>query len=306
MGIELLLRSPAHALAVIEAVTPWVNGPDARKLASVLDALAYDPEGSLLDERDRKWLADTLSIVDLTRRVDHWAAELDRLAETGVRVVLSSSPEYPSNLQLIHDRPPVLFYRGDLTESDRRSVAIVGTRNASPAGMSVANRIARELAEAGIVVVSGLANGIDTAAHTAAVNARRRTIAVFGTPIDRIYPAKNRGLASAIVDRGGALISQFLPGRETGPWAFPVRNITMSGLALGTVVVEAGETSGARIQAEAAVAHGKRLLLLDQLVTHREWARDMAELPGVRVVASADEVIAAVDQFVAAAEPALL
>ena len=289
-------------MAVIEAVTPWVNGPGAS--SQVFSALAYDPEGSLLDERDRSG-SPTRSIVDLTRRVDHWAAELDRLAETGVRVVLSSSPEYPSNLQLIHDRPPVLFYRGDLTESDRRSVAIVGTRNASPAGMSVANRIARELAEAGIVVVSGLANGIDTAAHTAAVNARRRTVLCsalpsIGSTLPRTGVSRRRSLIVAarsshsfcLAEKPAHGHSRYGTSRcrawRSAPWSLKLAK---------PPVREPRQKLRSRTGSGCCCSTSS---------SHTAVGEGHGGLPGVRVVASADEVIAAVDQFVAAAEPALL
>ena len=157
--------------------------------------------------------------------------------------------------------------------------------------------IASELATNRITVVSGLAKGIDTAAHAAAINAGGRTIAVYGTTIDRVYPAANRGLARSVA-RSGACVSQFLPTMRTRPWCFPVRNVTTSGLSLGTIVVEAGATSGAKMQAEAALAHGKRVFLVEEL-TRQPWAKDMAENPQVTVASNAQDIVAAVDAEVA-------
>ena len=174
---------------------------------------------------------------------------------------------------------------------------MVGTRTPSREGVRLATHIASELAMSGITIVSGLAKGIDTAAHAAAINAGGRTIAVYGTTIDRVYPAGNKGLARSVA-RSGACVSQFLPTTRTGPWCFPVRNITTSGLSLGTIVVEAGPTSGARMQAEAALAHGKRVFLVEEL-TRQTWAREMAENPQVTSVSKAQDIALAVDQEVA-------
>lgn len=202
---------------------------------------------------------------------------------------------YPANLRLVYNRPPFLFVRGDLRTQDERAVAVVGTRRASPAGREQASRLARELAGNDVTVLSGLALGIDTAAHTASLEAHGRTIAVVGTGIRRGYPAQNRELADRIVAAGGAIISQFWPDAPPTKWSFPMRNVTMSGLGIGTVVVEASSTSGAKMQARLALEHGKRLFLVESLVMHEEWARRYADRPGATVVQSVDDVLAALD-----------
>jgi DNA processing protein len=204
---------------------------------------------------------------------------------------------YPTNLAMVHDAPAVLFVRGRLDEPDHRSVAIVGTRTASQQGRDVAYELAGKLASRGVAIMSGLAVGVDTAAHAGALNAEGRTVAVFGTSIEKVYPAKNRLLAEQIMATG-ACVSQFLPNKPTGRWAFPARNVTMSGLALGTIVVEASETSGAKLQAEAALSHGKRLFLVDELVTNQLWARDLMDDPNVMVSSDPDEILEAVDHLV--------
>jgi DNA processing protein len=207
---------------------------------------------------------------------------------------------------MVYDHPPVLFVRGTLQASDARSVAVVGTRQPSRAGLELATSLARQLAATGITIVSGLAKGIDTAAHAAALNAGGRTVAVFGTTIDQVYPASNKSLARS-VSRSGACVSQFLPGHATGPWSFPVRNVTASGLSLGTIVVEAGATSGARLQAQAAVAHGKKVFLVEQLVTGQPWASEMAAAePLVTVARDADAILEAVDAELGATTELLL
>ncbi|MBV8159515.1 MAG: DNA-protecting protein DprA [Acidimicrobiia bacterium] len=228
--------------------------------------------------------------------VEHRAAVLGRTkTDGGTRLVTLLDREYPANLRRIYNRPPFLFVRGTLAPGDARSVAIVGTRRPSPAGLQAARRFASQLAEQGVTVVSGLAAGIDTEAHAASLGAGGRTIAVMGTGIDYVYPAENRGLASEIVD-AGALVSQFWPGAPPRAQNFRLRNVVTSGMALGTLVVEAGERSGARIQARLALEHGKRLFLLDALVRREEWARRYARRPGAAVVRSIEDLLSALER----------
>ncbi|MGI8911007.1 MAG: DNA-processing protein DprA [Rubrobacteraceae bacterium] len=185
---------------------------------------------------------------------------------------------YPTSLQGIFDKPPLLFVSGAWDEQlDSRAVAVVGTRTSTPEGCRRAYRLAHSLAEAGVTVISGLARGIDTCAHQGALRAGGRTVAVMGTGITKRYPKENAPLADAIVESGGALISQFFPAQPPTKWTFPVRNVTMSGLTLATIVVEAGATSGAKMQAEAALTHGRAVFLPSSLVAAHPWARAMIE-----------------------------
>jgi DNA processing protein len=149
-------------------------------------------------------------------------------------------------------------------------------------------------------VLSGLARGVDTAAHEAAIKAAGRTIAVMGTGILQVYPRENVRLAEAIA-RQGALVSQFWPDAPPTPYSFPMRNAVMSGMAIGTAVIEAGPKSGAKGQARLALAHGKRLFLVESLVSAQEWARRYAEHPATIVVRSADEILPQVERLVSPA-----
>lgn len=267
-----LLNDKPLLLALCEALVPSMNGASMRRLTFLLDELRVDPKGGELYEEDRGWLQKGLQQAEA--RYEHWTRELHRLAEVGIKVVSCVDSEYPVNLSLVHNRPPLLFVNGQLLKQNHRAVAVVGTREASPAGLKTSQELAQGLAESDYTVVSGLAHGIDTAAHAATLNAGGRTIAVFGTPIEHIYPAANRVIAKRI-SQTGACVSQFLPRSNTGPWAFPARNITTSGLSLATVVVEASPSSGARHQAEAALKHGKRVFLFESLVTSQPWAKEM-------------------------------
>jgi DNA processing protein len=220
------------------------------------------------------------------------SAELDAAAQAGARLVTVLDHEYPANLRLIPNLPPFLFFRGELLEADARSVAVVGTRNASEDGVRRAGRMSRLLAEQGVTVISGLAKGIDTVAHRSALDAKGRTIAVLGTGITRCYPSQNRDLADKIADGDrGALVSQFWPTRPPGRDTFPRRNVVTSGLSQGTVVIEASSTSGAKMQARLALEHGKKVFLLQSLTTSQPWARDYVERRGAIEVAEVDEVI---------------
>lgn len=224
----------------------------------------------------------------LAQRVD---AELDAASGAGARLVTVLDPGYPANLRLIPNLPPFLFCRGNLAGDDARSVAVVGTRSASPDGTRRAARMSRLLAEQSVTVVSGLAKGIDAAAHQAALDAGGRTIAVLGTGITRCYPAENRDLAEAIT-ASGALVSQFWPTSPPSRYTFPRRNVVTSGISQGTVVIEAGSTSGAKMQARLALDHGKKLFLISSLVTAQPWAQDYVAKRGAIEVADVDEVVA--------------
>ena len=180
----------------------------------------------------------------------------ERIRVQGIRVLTWDDEAYPRRLNEIANPPPVLYLRGDLTADDEWAVAIVGTRRITAYGRQIAERIAAHLAAAGVTVVSGLALGVDTVAHQAALDAGGRTLAVLGSGVDRIYPARNRKLAERIIENG-ALLSDYPPGTPPEASNFPPRNRIISGLSLATVVVEAGEKSGALITADFAAEQGR-------------------------------------------------
>jgi DNA processing protein len=209
-------------------------------------------------------------------------AEIRSWQRQGIRALTQLDPEYPANLRAAHDRPPLVFVEGNYQQTDARSVAVIGSRRASSAGLLNTERIARHLVIGGYAVVSGLAAGIDTAAHTAALAGGGRTIAVLGTGVRRSYPPENAPLQRRIAAEG-AVISQFLPDAPPEKRSFPMRNAVMSGLTLATVIVEASPTSGARTQARLALAQRRPVLLLRQLLT-QDWAVELAGRAGVHVI----------------------
>ena len=184
-------------------------------------------------------------------------AEIDRAAREGVSIVTVKDPGYPERLRKIYDYPPLLYIKGTLTPEDI-PVAVVGSRNASPYGRFVTERLCRELALRGVTVVSGLARGIDTCAHRGALAGRGRTIAVMGCGIDVIYPLDNRKLHGEIVSNG-AVVTEFPFGTEPDRPHFPARNRIISGMSLGVLIVEAGEKSGSLITARCALEQGREV-----------------------------------------------
>ena len=278
------------AIRVDRESVDWSLIARQAQFADGLDALCQGIilEKSAAAQRSRPVLRRGLrDRAALAERVEE---ELAAATRAGARLVTVLNQDYPANLRLIPNLPPFLFVRGELLEADARSVAVVGTRDASPDGIRRAGRMSRLLAEQGVTVISGLAKGIDTAAHRAALDAGGRTIAVLGTGITKCYPSQNRELAEEIT-RAGALVSQFWPTRPPGKDTFPRRNVVTSGLSQGTVVIEASSTSGAKMQARLALEHGKKVFLLHSLATKQRWARDYIARRGAIEVADVDEVV---------------
>lgn len=216
-------------------------------------------------------------------------AEILEWEREGMRFLTLLDPDYPAQLLTVHQRPPFLMTRGTLSYNDARGVAIVGTRKASPRGLSSAYKLARDLARAGVPVISGLAAGIDTAALSGALSEGGRVVAVIGTGLRLSYPRENAKLQARIGDVG-LLISQFFPDAPPTKSSFPMRNAVMSGYSAATVVIEAPFVSGARMQARLALEHGRRVFLLESLLEN-DWARQYAARPNTTVIRSVDDVL---------------
>lgn len=290
MDPQLRERSALVALLRLPGAQWQETAQEVLEADSAVDVLArrLRPQEVLFTEGDPVEEA----IEEAARDVTAWQAE-------GLGVHAFFDPRYPAQLREIHQMPPILFTRGALAE-DRRAIAVVGTRQASPEGLRIADTVACELAADGVTVVSGLARGIDTAAHRAALRAGGRTVAVIGTGIRRHYPAENRELQEQIT-RQGLVISQFWPDAPPHKRSFLMRNAVMSGYAAATLVVEAPWRSGARSQAGLALAHGRPVIITDRLLEH-DWARDFARRPGVHVVHSAAEMLDVANTLIRRAE----
>ena len=190
------------------------------------------------------------SIVDLP-------AELKRVKEFGATVITQNSPSYPKPLREIHAPPIVLYVWGELRERDHHAIGVIGARRTTHYGMESAKKLAYQLAYAGLTVVSGLARGIDTAAHQGALAAKGRTVAVIGSGLAKLYPPENTGLAEKIRSGNGAIVSEFSVEIEPDSQTFPMRNRIISGWSHGILVVEAGLNSGALITASQALEQGR-------------------------------------------------
>jgi DNA processing protein len=274
---------------------PWVEYADlVEERGSAREVLERELTNQSHPGDQASLLADTVSTAD--DLVATATADLDRWSEQGMELVTVLDPAYPPNLRAVHDRPPIVFVRGRLTPDDAKGVAVVGARDATPAGVRRAEAVARHLVERGYTVISGLAAGIDTAAHTTALARSGRTIAVIGTGLARNYPPENARLQREIAERG-AVVSQFWPDSPPSRRSFPMRNAVMSGIALATVVVEASQRSGSRLQARLALAQGRPVFLPASLVKDQAWAHEYATRPGTHVVNDPGEISAALDRL---------
>lgn len=190
---------------------------------------------------------------------------MERADKSGIRIVTLAQREYPEMLRYIHDPPLVLYVKGKIPKEV--TIGIVGSRKASGYGMDAAFKLAGDLASTGCTIVSGMARGIDTAAHTGALHTGGQTIAVLGCGPDRAYPPENRGLMERIADHG-AVLSEYPPGSIPAQFHFPVRNRIISGISLGVLVVEAGDKSGSLITAQSALEQGREVFAVPGNINH--------------------------------------
>jgi DNA processing protein len=221
------------------------------------------------------------------------AVDQQRLMETaGVDLLPYSDPRYPQHLRDIFDPPLVLFVRGRTELLDRVALGVVGTRRPTPYGVAAAERLAHELSAAGMVIASGMARGIDTAAHRAALEAGGDTLAVFGCGLDHIYPAENRKLAEQIGERG-LLVSEYPMACPAHPQNFPTRNRIVSGLSFGVLVVEGAQYSGSAITARLAMEQGREVFAVPGNITSKmSWAPNLLIKQGAKLVQAAEDVLA--------------
>ncbi len=217
--------------------------------------------------------------------------ELQRAAEQGVHLVTADEEAYPGPLLEIYDPPPVLWVRGNMEALNRPGLAVVGTRHPSPYGAGMAEMLSRDLARRGLAILSGMARGVDTAAHKGALAGGGITVAVWGTGIDVIYPKENKRLAEEIVANGGAILSEFPIGTFPAPQNFPIRNRTLSGMSVGVLVVEAAEYSGTRITARCAIEQSRDVYAVPGNVTTKNaWGPNTLIKQGAKLTATWEDV----------------
>lgn len=254
-GSDMDPREAFIALNMIEHVGP----------VRVRQLLAHFGDAPAILSAPKRELTRVQGIgVETAESIANWettvdlSGELQRVREYGCKVLVQSDENYPALLREIYDPPIVLYVMGDLTQKDKNSVAMVGSRMTTPYGTETARKLAYQLAYIGVTVVSGGARGIDTAAHQGALQAKGRTVAVVGTGINIIFPAENAELFERVAS-SGAVVTQFPFNRKADKQTFPIRNRIVAGMTLGTVVVEANLTSGALITAGMAVDCGRQV-----------------------------------------------
>jgi DNA processing protein len=219
-------------------------------------------------------------------------AQREKLIQAGAELIPLTDPRYPPRLKEIFDPPPLLYARGRVELLASLMLAVVGTRRPTPYGMAAATRLSRDLSSAGLTMVSGMARGIDTAAHRAALDTQGGTVAVFGCGVDQLYPVENRKLAKEIAEKG-LIISEFPMGTPPYPQNFPVRNRIVSGMSAGVLVVEGGEYSGSAITAKLAAEHNREIFAVPGNITSKmSCGPNLLIKQGAKLVQEWNDVVA--------------
>jgi DNA processing protein len=273
------------------ALTAGVGAGRGRKLVERFGGIEQVFAASLTELEAAGVAAATAQSIALGKSLELAGAEYDAAAKAGASIVVPGEAEYPKRLLEIYDPPLVLYLLGDVEVIDKPGLAIVGTRHPTPYGVGMAERLACDLAARGLVIFSGMARGIDTASHRGALNGHGRTVAIWGTGIDEVYPKENQKIADQILASGGAIISEFPLGTYPAPQNFPIRNRLISGISIGVLVIEAGEYSGTRVTARCALEQGRDVYAVPGNVTNKmSWGPNTLIKQGASLVASWEDV----------------
>ena len=217
--------------------------------------------------------------------------EIRRTEEQGAGFLTHDCEKYPDRLKEIYDPPPILWYRGEPALLSLPGIAVVGTRHPSPYGAGMAQMLSRDLANRGVVIMSGMARGVDTEAHKGALEVKGKTVAVWGTGIDVIYPKENKRIAEQILMNGGCIITEFPTGTFPAPQNFPLRNRVLSGMSVGVLVIEAAEHSGTRITARCAMEQNRDVYAVPGNVTNKNaWGPNTLIKQGAKLTATWEDV----------------
>ena len=285
----------AHELTALRwvalSLTPSLGASRCRRLVEHFDTVENVFRASLTELEAVGLDAAAAQAIALGKSLEQANDALARAAQVGARVLPLSDPEYPVRLKQIYDPPVVLYVRGDVSILSRPGIAVVGTRHPTPYGIGMAERLSCDLSARGIIINSGMARGVDTAAHRGALAAKGKTVAVFGTGINVLYPRENSRLAEQILALGGALISEFPVDTFAAPQNFPIRNRIISGLSVGVLVVEAGEYSGTRITARCALEQNREVFAVPGNVTNRNsWGPNTLIKQGAKLTATWEDI----------------
>jgi len=286
-----LATSPQTSYWLALALTPGLGPTRAKKLIEHFGSAERVFQASLTELEAAGIHAVSAQSIATGKSQELAEEECVKAAECGARMITLSDREYPLRLKEIYDPPVVLFVRGNVEILSQPGIAMVGTRHPTPYGVGMAERLANDLAARGLVIISGMARGVDTASHRGAIAAKGKTLAVFGTGIDVIYPKENSRLAEQILALGGALISEFPAGTFAAPQNFPIRNRIISGISIGVLVVEAAEYSGTRITARCALEQNREVYAVPGNVTNKNsWGPNTLIKQGAKLVATWEDI----------------
>lgn len=272
-------------------LTPGLGPTKARRLIDFFGGIKAIFAATLTELEACGIRAESAQAIGTGRCLEMANDEYARAAAAGVQVVSLDDPAYPVRLRQIYDPPLVLYVRGEVATVSLPGIALVGTRHPTPYGSGMAERLACDLAARGLLIISGLARGVDSAGHRGALAAKGKTLAVLGTGVDVIYPKENTRLVEQILGLGGALISEFPLTTFPAPQNFPIRNRIISGMSLGVLVVEAGEYSGTRITARCALEQNREVFAVPGNVTNKNsWGPNTLIKQGAKLVATWEDV----------------
>ena len=272
-------------------MTPGLGPTRAKRLVEFFGSVEAVFDASLTELEAAGLPAASAQALGTGKSVELAHDEIAKATAAGIECVILDDPAYPPRLRQIYDPPLVLYVRGNVPALSQPGIAVIGTRHPTPYGIGMAERLANDLAVRGFVIFSGLARGVDTAAHRGAVAAKGKTVAIFGTGADVGYPKENSRLADQILSVGGALISEFPMGTFAAPQNFPIRNRIISGISFGVLVVEAAEYSGTRITARCALEQSREVFAVPGNVTNENsWGPNTLIKQGAKLVATWEDV----------------
>lgn len=293
-GVAVAVPNPASFQAtywLALALTPGLGPTRIKKLIEQYGTAERVFHASLTELEATGMRAVSAQSIATGKSLELAQQECAKAVEARARIISLSDPEYPQRLKEIYDPPVILFVKGSIDVLAQPGIAMVGTRHPTPYGSGMAERLSTDLAARGLVIISGLARGIDTASHRGAVAAKGKTIAVLGTGIDVMYPKENTRLTEQIVALGGALITEFPVGTSPAPQNFPIRNRIISGMSAGVLVVEAAEYSGTRITSRLALEQNRDVYAVPGNVTNKNsWGPNTLIKQGAKLVATWEDV----------------
>ena len=272
-------------------LTPGLGPTRSRRLVELLGSIEAVFRATLTELEATGIPTASAQALGTGRSLELAHEELVKASTAGTQLLAVDDPSYPANLRQIYDPPLILYIHGNVAALSQPGIAVVGTRHPTPYGTAMAERLACDLAARGLVIYSGLARGVDSAAHRGAIAAKGKTVAVFGTGADVVYPKENRKLVDQLLSLGGSVISEFPLGTAPTPQNFPIRNRIISGISIGVLVIEAAEYSGTRITSRCALEQNREVFAVPGNVTNKNsWGPNTLIKQGAKLVATWEDV----------------